>query len=210
MISQSMVPHLFRGDIIPGITLAQVSNTVDPQKAGRIKVRFMIGGAPALESDWVPVMSFFAGAGSGAFFLPQVGDLAVVSFADGDPDMPFVLGFLWNGGIAPPGDHEKQQDQRVIRTKQGKRIEFDDSKQGSLTISDEKNNMVRFDTAKNAITVSSKGDITIEAAGKITLKGAEVVIQNTGGSVKLSLSAASMKVNGGQSMKLAATMIDLN
>ena len=198
------------GSALGGVMVAKVKQTADPQGLGRITVLFQIDGA-LLESDWLQVMSCFAGPASGAFFLPKEGDSAVVAFARGDTNQPFVLGFLWNGGIKPPVEGAaRQQDVRVIRTRQGKQVLFDDSKDGQLTLTDEKGNKVQIDTANDRIVLESKGDVSITAANSMTLKANQVVIQNTSGSVKLDLSAASLQAQGGQSMRLAATMIELN
>lgn len=196
-------------NLAPGVTLAQVCDTKDPKGMGRIKVSFNVAGQ-SLESDWVPVMSLFAGPDTGAFFLPAVGDSALVAFGDGDPNQPYVLGFLWNGKLNPPVEQAKQQDVRVIRTKKGKVLTFNDSNSGELTLSDEKGNTIRIDTAGNSIAVDSQGDVTITAKGKVTIKGASVHLTNTGGSVTADLNAAQMQMNGAQSIRLKAAMIDLN
>ncbi|RKP46830.1 phage baseplate assembly protein V [Trinickia fusca] len=194
-----------------GVTLGTVSGTEDPAGLGRVKVKFVLKGAQ-IESDWLQVMSFFAGPAYGAFFLPQVGDSALLAFADGDASRAYVLGFLWNGAQKPPVDKAQQQDVRVIKTKSGKTIMFDDSQQGKggIVIVDNHRNRIQIDTASNKISISSEGDLDIEAKGKLTIRGAQVIVQNTSGSVKASLSGAAMQVQGGQSLKLSATMIDLN
>lgn len=198
------------GEFSPGVSLATVSNTRDEQNLGRIKVKFLLKGAQ-IESDWVQIVSFFAGTSSGAFFLPQVGDSALVAFADGDPSKPYVLGFLWNGQQKPPvANVEQQQTTRVIKTKGGKTITFDDSDQGKISIVDNKNNQILIDTSANKISLISQGDISISAVGSINIKGSQVVVQNTGGSVKADLTAASMQLTGGTNLKLSATMIDIN
>lgn len=198
------------GEFSPGVSLATVSNTRDEQNLGRIKVKFLLKGAQ-IESDWVQIVSFFAGNSSGAFFLPQVGDSALVAFADGDPSKPYVLGFLWNGQQKPPvANVEQQQTTRVIKTKGGKTITFDDSDQGKISIVDNKNNQILIDTSANKISLISQGDISISAVGSINIKGSQVVVQNTGGSVKADLTAASMQLTGGTNLKLSATMIDIN
>jgi len=204
------MPRALPGQQLGGVTVAQVNRTDDPKGLGRITVNFQVAGA-MLESDWLQVMSFYSGPGYGAFFLPSKDQSVLVAFADGDINQPYVLGMLWNGGIKPPVEGaERQQELRVIQTKQGKQLIFDDGKEGQLTLIDEKQNKVMIDTANNRIVVESKGDISITAAGTLTLKANEVVIQNTAGSVKLDLSAASLQANGGQSMKLNATMIEIN
>lgn len=204
------IPQTFPGQQLAGVTLAQVKQTKDPKGLGRITVNFQIAGA-LLESDWLQVMSFYGGSGYGAFFLPEEGDSVLVAFSGGNINQPFVLGVLWNGGIKPPVEGaERQQNVRVIKTRQGKQLIFDDSEDGQLTLIDEKQNKVQIDTANKRIVVESTGDVSVTAAGLLTLKANQVVIQNTAGSVKLELNAASLQANGGPSIKLNAGMIELN
>lgn len=196
-----------------GVTLAQVSQTDDPAGAGCIKVKFIVEGEAdggSGETDWISVMSPFAGNAHGAFFLPQKGDLALVAFGNGDPSKPYVLGFLWNGTLKPPVPKAQQTQVRMIRTVQGKVITFDDFKNGQLTIADEKKNRITLDTAKNSITIESQGDLTITAKGTISLAGAEVVIQTTDASVTMSVASEGIELDGADSIKLSAGMIDIN
>ncbi|KVH81822.1 Rhs element Vgr protein [Burkholderia ubonensis] len=194
-----------------GVTPGAVSNTQDPQGLGRIKVTFILKGAQ-IESDWLQVVSFFAGPACGAFFLPQVGDSALLAFANGDASRAYVLGFLWNGAQKPPVGQAAQQDVRVITTKYGKSITLDDSGDGKgrIVITDDQQNRIQIDTAGNRISISSEGDLDISAKGKLTIRGEQVTVQNASGSVKAEFAAAALQVQGDQNLKLSATMIDLN
>ena len=44
-----------------------------------------------------------SGVLSGVSFLPQVGDEVLVAFEQGDVNVPYVIGSLWNGFAPPPG-----------------------------------------------------------------------------------------------------------
>jgi type VI secretion system secreted protein VgrG len=48
-------------------------------------------------SKWVRVSQIFAGAGGGAVAHPRVGTEVIVSYENGDPDMPVVVGRVYNG-----------------------------------------------------------------------------------------------------------------
>lgn len=204
------MPQAMPGTVFAGVTVARVEKTDDPLGLGRITVSFLVDGQ-RLESDWLQVMSGYAGPGYGAFFLPAQGQSALVAFADGEVDQPFVLGFLWNGGIKPPVEGAaRQQNVRVIRTAKGKQLLLDDSESGQITLIDEKQNTIQIDTANQRIVVETKGDVTVTAGGTLTLKAAKVVLQNTAGSVKLELGLSGLQANGGQSMKLNAAMVEIN
>ncbi|RAO78255.1 hypothetical protein CA260_10665 [Dyella jiangningensis] len=198
------------GQALGGVMVAQVSRVDDPEGLGRVIVLLQGGDGP-MESGWLPVMSFYGGPDGGAFFLPKEGDSVLVGFAAGDARQAFVLGFLWNGGIKPPiEDAARHQEVRVIKTRQGKQLIFDDSKEGQLTLIDEHQNKVQIDSAKNHIAVESKGDVTITAANTMTLRANKLMLQNSSGTVRLELGANGLQAIGGASMKLSAAVIDLN
>lgn len=194
-----------------GVTPGKVSDTQDPAGLGRIRVEFILKGS-RIESEWLQVMSFYAGPGYGAFFQPAKGDTVLLAFGNGDASRVYVLGCLWDGTQKPPVEMDRQQDVRVIRTKSGKTITLDDSQQGKggIVIVDNNRNRIEIDTAGNKVSISSEGDLEISAKGSVTIRGAQVTVQNTSGSVKAALSNTTMQLQGGQNMKLSATVIDLN
>ena len=72
---------------------------------GRVKVQFhwdRTGKKDQNSSAWIRVASPMAGPNHGMMFLPQVGDEVMVSFLEGDPDQPVIIGSLYNGVATPP------------------------------------------------------------------------------------------------------------
>ncbi|HEY9130189.1 MAG TPA: phage baseplate assembly protein V [Dyella sp.] len=142
MSSDASRPAALTDQVLSGMTRAQVKRVDDPGGLGRVPVLFQ-GDSGPLESDWLQVMSFYGGPDCGAFFLPEEGDSVLVALADGNSKQGFVLGFLWSGNARPPVvDADRQQDVRTIKTRQGKQLIFDDSKDGQLTLIDEHQNTV--------------------------------------------------------------------
>ncbi|WP_373357685.1 type VI secretion system Vgr family protein [Acinetobacter lactucae] len=89
---------------------------------GRIKVRFLFtrvddhshdGGAGSNDNDtdsaWVDVLTPWAGEGSGARFLPRVGEIVVIDFFDGNIDRPFVVGRIHEAELHPTQFDQKGQ-----------------------------------------------------------------------------------------------------
>lgn len=197
-----------------GVALGEVIDTCEDgeEGLGRIKVKFKLRGTET-ESDWLQIVSPFACAGYGLFFLPAKGASALLAFADGNPSKPYVLGFLWNGKHKPPIEKDDQQNVRVIKTRTGKKIVFDDSEKGKIEIIDENGNVVRIKTPDkpedNSVVIESQGNLSITAKGALTINAKEVVI-GTAGNVQAKLTETGMTLSGGESMKLNANMIDLN
>ena len=95
-----------------GAVIGLVSNVSDPDKLGRVKVRF-----PWLQDDsespWARVVSFMAGPDRGAVFRPEVDDEVLVVFAHGDMRFPFVIGALWNGKDKMPSERGGDKDNAI-------------------------------------------------------------------------------------------------
>jgi type VI secretion system secreted protein VgrG len=65
-------------------------------------------------SCWIRVAQAWAGNKYGALVIPRVGMEVLVSFVDGDPDRPLVVGCLYNGINKPPANYPK--DKNTIST----------------------------------------------------------------------------------------------
>ena len=177
-----------KGDRIEGIVLGIVTNNQDPEKVGRVKVKFP-WLADSDESYWARVITLMAGKDRGTFFLPEVDDEVLVAFDHGDINYPYVIGALWNGVDTPPetnadgknnirkiksrsgheiifdDNHEEKKEKIEIHTKAGHTIVLDDSAgKEKIEIKDKtKNNSIVIDSVQNAITISSKMKLSIKA-----------------------------------------------
>lgn len=72
---------------------------------GRVKVKFhwdIRSKADDTSSCWIRVAYPMAGQAWGFVNTPRVGQEVVVSFLDGDPDQPLVVGCVYNGTHHPP------------------------------------------------------------------------------------------------------------
>jgi phage protein D len=166
--SQSTPPSL-------GLVIGVITDNNDPEGWGRVKVKY-----PWLSqnhaSDWARVVAVGGGPERGVEFIPEINDEVLVGFEMGDVHHPYVVGGLWNGKDAPP---QKTRDivkggrveRRIIRSREGHQIVFDDSSSGSVTISDKKGNKIVLDSAGNSILIEANGDLTIKAGGKVEIKG---------------------------------------
>jgi type VI secretion system secreted protein VgrG len=71
-----------------------------PDKFGRVKVRFR-WDREAKYACWVRVVQPWAGKSWGQQWIPRVGDEVAISFMEGDPDCPVVIGSVYNATNMP-------------------------------------------------------------------------------------------------------------
>ncbi len=168
-------------DLLDGLYVGIVTSNKDPLNMGRIKLRFP-WMHDSEESFWSRLVQPYAGKERGLFFMPEVGDEVVVAFELGDIHQPLVIGATWNGEDEPPepGDPDGRNHHKVIETRFGHKLHFDDTPgEESIQLNDGTlNNIVRWDSKDNSITVTAKtGDVFVKAPkGKISLLAKDIVM----------------------------------
>jgi uncharacterized protein involved in type VI secretion and phage assembly len=176
---------------IDGLVVGIVTDNDDELGQGRVKLKFpWLSNEHA--SNWARVIAPGAGDERGIQFLPEINDEVLVGFEMGDPNLPYVLGGLWNGKDKLAMDGTLNNGavlKRVIRSRNGHQIVFDDSdkdphitlsdKEGNtisidkqkIAISDAAGNTVTLDGGKSSIMIKSAGNLAMEAQGNIDIKG---------------------------------------
>jgi len=195
-----------------GVVTAVVTNIQDPEKLGRVKLKF-----PWLseeeESDWARVTSPMTGKEMGLWLLPEMHDEVLVAFERGDPRFPYVIGGLWNKNAAPPLTNEDgKNDLRILRSRSGHVVRLNDKGgEESIEIVDksEKNSIV-ISTKDNKITITAEADVTIESkTGKLVLKAKSGVEITSEAAIKAEAKGdAEIKASGNVTVK--GTAINLN
>ena len=105
----------------------------------RVKVQFhwdRYGKLDENSSCWVRVGSAAAGKSFGAIQIPRIGQEVIVSFLEGDPDRPLIIGSVFNGSNKPPyslPDNKTQSGLKSRSSMQGtgdnfNEIRFEDKK----------------------------------------------------------------------------------
>lgn len=165
--------ELLTSSLVIGI----VTNNNDPEGWGRVKVRFPWLSAEHA-SDWARVVVPGGGAERGIAFLPEIDDEVLVGFELGDIHFPYVIGGLWNGKDHPPDTEELvgsgEVRRRVIRSRSGHTVVFDDGPSSGVTISDRVGNTIRLDSEQRSLTIEAKGDLNITAGGRVVIKGVTI------------------------------------
>ena len=167
---------------IHGVLPAKVQALDDEEGLGRVKLLYPTLGDDVV-SDWVRLGPLYAGAGRGAFFVPELGDEVLVMFLDGHIDRPRIVGSLWSTSATPPVGGDEENDHKEVHTRSDHVWHFDESEQtqGILLETGDSNHRTHHDTKTDRIVVEGRtGDIRIAAPkGTIRLQGKQVVLRST-------------------------------
>lgn len=168
------------------LAIGLVTDNDDPEKLGRVKVRYPTLG-DQVESGWARVVRSAAGAERGVVTLPHVADEVVLGFEHGDVRRPFVLGALFNGRDTPGADLVKATSSLAARFPR----DLDVATKQKITAA-----------ADSGISVTSgQGPIEISAGREMKLKASAggppsaLTIETTG----------QLKASGTQGVEIVAT-----
>ncbi len=236
----SLVDLLGRGDQAAvwssvGVTVGIVTNNDDPDKLGRVRVKFP-SVSDSEESEWARVLTAGGGSAKGLQFVPDLHDEVLVVFEHGDPRRPYVLGAVWSDKQKPPfADYTKdgKSTSWSIGTPFGQSLAFrtgeaKDERQFTVKMKDGKTRLllgedkvelfagdqspIELKTGEASITLSGNGDviikgtnITLEATNSVAIKGAKVEV-TAKTSAKVE-GSTTLELKGGASGKLEASGI---
>ena len=140
-----------------------VTDNKDPSKLGRVKLKLMI----LSDTDttlWCPIIMQGAGKNRGWFFIPEVEDEVLVMFEQGDINRPLVVGALWGGKDKPPDKNPGPNPRRMIKSRQGSKVTFDDEKNKIILEDGTGKGKITFDAETNKVIIEAlKGDVCIQS-----------------------------------------------
>jgi uncharacterized protein involved in type VI secretion and phage assembly len=140
-----------------------VTDNKDPSKLGRVKVKIPVLSA----SDttwWCPLVMLGAGKNRGWFFIPEVDDEVLVMFEHGDGQRPIVIGAVWNGKDKPATKNPGGNPQRMIKSRGGSKITFDDKDNKVIIEDGGGKGKITFDSNANKIIIEAlEGDVCFQA-----------------------------------------------
>ena len=111
--------------------LAFVADNFDPEKIGRVRVKFAWQPDDSDASPWIRVSLPFATDGAGVKFKPEIGDEVMVNFEEGNVERPYVSGFL----LSPRTNKTwSWLPDRSITSKNGHTITFNDGVDGATSL----------------------------------------------------------------------------
>lgn len=192
---------------ISGVTSAVVTDNLDPDDHGRVKLKFPFASDDYV-SGWARTAHVGAGDKRGVVVLPEVGDEVLVSFEHGFFDRPIVLAGLFNGKDVPDGGWKEYVDSKGVRrralvSRTGMRIEL---------VEDGSSESVQLTTNKGAqrVTLRQDGDkgleIVSEGPVSVTAKTDVSIITNSG---KVEVSAAKIALSAKDSLEFNAPKVIL-
>jgi uncharacterized protein involved in type VI secretion and phage assembly len=198
---------------IDGVVVALVTGNDDPDKLGRVKLKFP-WLADDYESDWARLVSLGAGPKSGAVWLPEVNDEVLVAFEHGHIGRPYVVGGLWNGVDKPfLGDglfDNGKVKRRGFVSRKGHRLVFLDGPgdAGIALLTSNNGLKIALKESDTEIHVKSDGTILIESTGNLKIKGsANIDVEASG---KLTLKGATVAISASGPVDIDGTPIQLN
>ncbi len=158
-----------------GLYPAIVKDVVDPQSLGRVQLGFpWLGADGESVRAWATLLSPYAEKDQGLMVLPAVGTQVVVGFEAGDLRRPYVVGACWNGVETLPETPQAANDKRLLKTRSGSLLEFDD-REGApkVTLSMKSGHKLVLDDGAQEVTFTHKNgaSIKIDAGGKVSIKG---------------------------------------
>lgn len=214
------------------LTLGVVKENWNALYPGMVKVVITTPNNGELESDWMPVMSPWAGKECGMYQLPDVGTTVVVGYLDDNSVSPVVLGCTWlkkgekanqlpqnaanqknNVKVFALGNgtmfritQETDGDLVEILTKQKQSLTFNDKTQTLLVSSKEDQSQITLNGKEGTVTVDAKTSISLQIGGKAAFKldqnGLEVNCD------KITLKGQSLQSNASQT-KLQGDSVEI-
>jgi type VI secretion system secreted protein VgrG len=191
---------------------AVVTDNHDVQGLGRVRVKFhWMDGA---KSPWLRITSPHGGGDKGMFFIPETGEEVIVGFEGDSATKPYIIGTVYHSK-AKTSFANAENDKKVIQTRSGHILEFND-KQGaeSITVKDKNNNIITIDTPKGCIMIKDKANnhMTIDATNnRITVadkNNNNITIDAPSNNIAISANN-DIKITAKGSITLAAMNINL-
>lgn len=198
-----------------------VVDTADPEQLGRLKVRVPSVLGEDVVTGWaMPCAPYGGDIGQGFLFIPEVDAGVWVEFEEGDLEFPIWVGTFWSkpGGeseLPKPNDPDGTEQssvqdpstRKIIKTKQGHTIQFEDAdgeemviicegkngqvitmSQNGIEITDGANNTNKIILDSNGIKVEDKNSnvLTMDSSS-VTLKSNQIKIGEGASTEKLVL-----------------------
>lgn len=199
-----------------GVTTGRVINLIDPMFLGRVQVQLPFIDFLDL-SPWARIATPMSGPICGVSFLPQIGDEVLVAFEQGDVNVPYVIGSLWNG-FAPPLPNFPVPDSPVrtsyaIRTLTGNQIMMVEAPPMIQILSPLAGQSITMTNAGTTIVSTTSVEVIVGGAtliispAGIQVAGATITLAAT---TALNLTAPSINITAAATCTITGAMVMIN
>jgi type VI secretion system secreted protein VgrG len=155
------------------VVVGKPGDEIYTDKYGRIKLQFhwdRYGEKNEDSSCWVRVSTPWAGTKWGTLNIPRVGQEVIVTFVNGDPDQPLVIGSVYNSAHMPPVSLPDSKNYAGMKSRSTK---SDSSAFNEISLDDSKGTeQLKFNAQKdfnttvgNNISSSAKGNASYGVDG---------------------------------------------
>jgi type VI secretion system secreted protein VgrG len=189
---------------------AVVTDNDDPEKLGRVKVRFFWQTSQD-STPWLRLIHAHGGKTDqgeqhGFYFIPELNDEVMVGFEGNNPDKPFVTGNLYHKNSKPDHWYHGDNNIKSIRTRSGNQIILNDE-DGKEEI-----RILHKDdgspTNEISLSMNDKGKITIKTEGELEISADRIKISaqseisiDSGKGTKLSVNDFRLEANNAINIK---------
>jgi len=176
--------------------LGEVIDTQDPAHLGRVRVRFDwdVDQPQQAESDWLRVLTPYAGDGKGQLFTPEVGSQVLVTYEHNLAEQPLVLGNLFHANNKQKAKYTNEGNHlKGMQTAGGNKVVMSDKK-GQQTI-----HLSNSNNKTTAVTIGfeADGNIHIRSNGPVTVNGSVITLDaGDKGAIKLHAKTISLEAEG--------------
>lgn len=157
----------------PAVVVGKAGEEIWTDKYGRVKVQFFWdreGVGDERSSCWIRCAHAVAGKNWGQVAIPRVEQEVLVTFLEGDPDRPVIVGSLYNDVMMPPYGLPAEQSKSTTMTRSTKggtpttfnEIRFEDRKGAEEVYVQAEKDMVRLVKNDDTLTVAHDRTMTIE------------------------------------------------
>lgn len=156
-----------------GVYPAIVTDIVDPESLGRIQVKLPWLGADGGDvRAWATLLTPYADDDQGFVAFPAVDTQVVVAFEAGDARRPYIVGSCWNGKEKLPEDPQAPNNKRLIKSRSGSVLEFDDTDGAAkVTLKMKSGHTMLMDDAAQEVKLTHANGctVTMDAAGNVKI-----------------------------------------
>jgi len=182
------------GPLLFGLYPAIVTDIVDTESLGRIQVKFPWLGQSGEQDGraWATLLTPYADNDQGFEVLPAVDTEVVVAFEAGNPRRPYIVGSCWNGKEALPEAAAASNNKRLIKSRSGSLLEFDDTQGASkVTLSMKSGHKLVLDDSAQEVTLTHSNGCVIRfnAGGQIEIQ-ANATVEITAAAVNVHAATA--------------------